>query len=40
MIHRGWGFMTLVTPIAVILLLAFFLPHDGPKGNIVVAVMR
>lgn len=34
MIHRGWGLMTLVTPIAVILLLAYFYPHDGPKGNI------
>lgn len=34
MIYRGWGFMTLVTPIAGILLLAYFFPHDGPKGNI------
>ncbi|MBA0283052.1 hypothetical protein D7Y44_18910 [Stenotrophomonas maltophilia] len=34
MIHRGWGFMTLVTPIAAILLLAYFSPPDGPKGNI------
>ncbi|EZP45559.1 putative transmembrane protein [Stenotrophomonas sp. RIT309] len=34
MIYRGWGFMTLVTPIAGILLLAYFFPHDGAKGNI------
>lgn len=34
MIYRGWGFMTLVTPIAAILLLAYFFPHDGAKGNI------
>ncbi len=34
MIYRGWGFMTLVTPIAAILLLAYFFPHDGPKGNV------
>ncbi|MCO7468496.1 hypothetical protein NJG16_00250 [Stenotrophomonas maltophilia] len=34
MIYRGWGFMTPVTPIAGILLLAYFFPHDGPKGNI------
>ena len=34
MIYRGWGFMTLVTPIAGILLLAYFIPHDGAKGNI------
>ena len=33
MIYRGWGIMTLVTPIAAILLLAYFFPHDGPKGN-------
>ena len=34
MIYRGWGIMTLVTPIAGILLLAYFFPHDGAKGNI------
>ena len=34
MIYRGWGIMTLVTPIAAILLLAYFFPHDGPRGNI------
>lgn len=34
MIYRGWGILTLVTPIAAILLLAYFFPHDGPKGNI------
>ncbi|RIA32972.1 hypothetical protein DFO63_0860 [Stenotrophomonas sp. AG209] len=34
MIYRGWGIMTLVTPIAAILLLAYFFPHDAPKGNI------
>ncbi len=34
MIYRSWGFMTPVTPIAGILLLAYFFPHDGPKGNI------
>ncbi|PJL59274.1 hypothetical protein [Stenotrophomonas maltophilia] len=33
MIYRGWGFMTLVTPIAAILLLAYFFPHEGSKGN-------
>jgi len=33
-IYRGWGIMTLVTPIAAILLLAYFFPHEGPKGNI------
>lgn len=34
MIYRGWGIMTLVTPIAAILLLAYFFPHHGPRGNI------
>ncbi|HGM5044664.1 TPA: hypothetical protein ACKPZV_001872 [Stenotrophomonas maltophilia] len=34
MIYRGWGILTLVTPIAAILLLAYFFPHDGPKGNV------
>jgi hypothetical protein len=34
MIYRGWGILTLVTPIAAILLLAYFFPHDGPRGNI------
>ncbi|CAM4263601.1 hypothetical protein STPA111741_07505 [Stenotrophomonas pavanii] len=34
MIYRGWGILTLVTPIAAILLLAYFFPHAGPKGNI------
>ncbi|WP_343649956.1 hypothetical protein [Stenotrophomonas sp.] len=34
MIYRGWGFVTLVTPIAAILLLAYFFPQEGPKGNI------
>ncbi len=33
MIYRGWGFITLVTPIAAILLLAYFFPHEGSKGN-------
>ncbi|AWH33627.1 hypothetical protein [Stenotrophomonas sp. SAU14A_NAIMI4_8] len=34
MIYRGWGVVTLVTPIAAILLLAYFFPQEGPKGNI------
>ncbi|MCO7400770.1 hypothetical protein NJH49_09935 [Stenotrophomonas maltophilia] len=34
MIYRGWGILTLVTPIAAILLLAYLFPHDGPRGNI------
>ncbi len=34
MIYRGWGFVTLVTPIAAILLLAYFFPQEGPKGSI------
>lgn len=34
MIYRGWGFVTLVTPIAAILLLAYFFPQEGPKGDI------
>ncbi|WP_340684396.1 hypothetical protein, partial [Stenotrophomonas maltophilia] len=33
MIYRGWGFMTLVTPIAAILLLAYFFPHEGSRGT-------
>lgn len=37
MIYRGWGIMTLVTPIAAILLLAYFFPHEGPRGNIPLA---
>lgn len=37
MIYRGWGFLTLVTPIAAILLLAYCFPHEGPKGNIPLA---
>ena len=33
MIYRGWGILTLITPIAAILLLAYFFPHAGPKVN-------
>lgn len=33
MIYRGWGFVTLLTPIVGILLLAWFFPHEGVRGN-------
>ena len=32
MIYRGWGILTLITPIAAILLLAYFFPRR-PQGQ-------
>ncbi len=39
MIYRGWGILTLITPIAAILLLAYFSRTQAPRANTHLAVL-